>query len=123
MNNETLYSIDDATVESFDIEVPEWIEQDVTPYDVAAIVEGGCASGAYMPAVTYHKAAATMAEHGDDVLQFIEDHSGELPAVPPGESWTGIAVFYLSCAVKAWAHGVRDELETAIEDANEDGDE
>ena len=35
-----------------DIEVPGWIEQDISPQDVAAIVQGGCESGAYMPAVT-----------------------------------------------------------------------
>ena len=54
-----------------DVKVPRWIEQDISPSDVAAIVQGGCASGAYMPAVTYYDATQTMNEHGDDILQYI----------------------------------------------------
>jgi len=38
-------------IETFTI--PQWIEQDITPSTVAAILQGGCESGAYMPAVTY----------------------------------------------------------------------
>jgi len=33
---------------------PAWIVNELTPYDLAAINQGGCASGAYMPAVTYY---------------------------------------------------------------------
>ena len=46
------------------IDVPAWIKDGITNYDVASINEGGCASGAYMPAVTYHEALETMNEHG-----------------------------------------------------------
>jgi hypothetical protein len=95
-----------------DITVPDWIESDISPYDVAAITQGGCASGAYMPAVTYYQARETMNEHGNDVLQFIEDNYGdELPQPQKGESWPGIAVFYLSVAVELWANMASDELE------------
>ena len=79
---------------------PEWITQALSPYDIAAINQGGCASGAYMPAVTYYDARMVMAEHGDDVLQFIEDQYEELPEIPKGSGWDGIAVFYLSIAVE-----------------------
>lgn len=89
-------------------EVPRWIDQNITLYEVQAIQHGGCASGAYMPAVTYHEAAATMAEHGDDVLQFIDDELGELPTVPTDTSWSGIAVFYLSYAVELWASSIEE---------------
>jgi hypothetical protein len=87
------------------ITIPAWIEQDISPYDIAAICQGGCASGAYMPAVTYFEAKATMAKHGDEVLQYIEDALGELPQPPADSSWSGIAVFYLSVAVELWAGG------------------
>jgi hypothetical protein len=83
-------------------DVPRWIEQDIEGEQIESIQEGGCASGAYMPAVTYYNARQVMAEHGDDVLQYIEDHYGELPAVPTGESWSGISVFFLSVAVELW---------------------
>ena len=78
---------------------PEWINP-LSPYDIAAINQGGCASGAYMPAVTYHIATQTMAEHGNDVLDFINDAYGELPKPADDESWSGMAVFYLSLAVE-----------------------
>ena len=94
-----------------DITIPAWIEQDITPHDVAAIYQGGCASGAYMPAVRYFDADATMAKHGDDVTQYIEDAYGELPQPPADSSWSGIAVFYLSLAVELWASMAHDTLE------------
>ena len=101
----------DVPLKSLDLGVPAWIDQDLTTADVAAIVEGGCASGAYMPAVTYATARATMAEHGDEVIQFIDDHIGELPAPPIGSSWSGISVHYLSLAVELWVSGAAAEIE------------
>jgi len=79
---------------------PHWITQALSPYDIAAVNQGGCASGAYMPAVTYHQAADVMNEHGNDVLDFILEAYGELPKVADDESWSGMAVFYLSTAVE-----------------------
>ena len=105
---------DESTVVSHDIDVPRWIEQDITVQDVAAILQGGCASGAYMPAVTYHEAVATMSSHGDDVLQYIQDAMGMLPKPRDDESWSGMAVYYLSEAVEIWASSVESELEDAI---------
>ena len=93
------------------VEVPEWIDPGISTSTLAAISEGGCASGAYMPAVTYWQAAETMAKHGDDVLQYIEDRYGELPQPRADESWSGLAVFYLSVAVELWASGVTEEIE------------
>jgi len=93
------------------VDVPAWLADDISPSDVAAIVQGGCASGAYMPAVTYHQALATMGEHGDDVLEYIENALGEVPQPKKGESWAGLACFYLSTAVELWASSVESELE------------
>ena len=81
---------------------PEWITRPLTPADLAAILQGGCASGAYMPAVTYHDAIATMSEHGDEILEWIEDY-GEWPEIPPGCSWAGLACLFLSYAVELFA--------------------
>ena len=105
-NNETPIAELDTS-----ITIPAWIEQGISPYDVAAIYEGGCASGAYMPAVTYSDAKGTMAQHGDDVLQYIEDALGEVPQPPTDSSWSELAVFYLSVAVELWASIAHDELE------------
>jgi len=104
------------------IKVPRWIEQDITPCDVTAIIQGGCASGAYMPAVTYYDAANTMSEHGDDVLDFIEDALGYIEWPHDETSWSGIACHFLSMAVELWCSGVEDEIIEAIEEL-EDCDE
>jgi hypothetical protein len=112
-----LWNDEQPIADRFDgIEVPAWIEDDISPYDVAAIVQGGCNSGAYMPAVTYHQALATMAKHGDDVLDFIENNLGDLPGpheVKGGEgvTWSGMACYFLSTAVELWAASVADILE------------
>lgn len=107
-------------IEGYDFDVPRFIDQDITGNNIAAICQGGCASGAYMPAVTYHTAKETMNEHGDDVLQFIQDHMGELPTPDPGESWAGMACFFLSYAVELWASSVHDEVEAAVADIEDD---
>ena len=96
-------------------EVPEWIDEDISPSTIAAIVEGGCASGAYMPAVTYYDALNIMRDYGDDVLDYLESAVDGPFAIPAGESWGGIAVFFLSTAVELWAFGVYEEL-TGLEE-------
>lgn len=92
---------------------PAWIDEGLEYYDIEAIQQGGCASGSYMPAVEYYNASKIMAEHGDKVLDYIEENLGEMPSPPKGESWSGIAVFYLSYAVELWAASFDlDEVET-----------
>lgn len=102
----------------YGIEVPDWIGQDISLDDIHNILQGGCASGVYMPAVTYHTALDTMSDHGDDVLQYIEDAVGDLPDVK-GESWAGMACKYLSAAVELWCSSVQDEVKDALETAND----
>ena len=97
-------------IDGLNIYIPGWIDDDISPADVAAILQGGCASGAYMPAVTYHTAAKIMEWSGDDVLQYIEDALGDLPNVA-GQGWSQMACTYLSCAVELWASSVESQLE------------
>lgn len=108
----------ELTLEALDIEAPIWVEEGdkLTLWDIDAIRYGGCSSGAFMPGVTYADALKTMSDHGDDVLQYIQDHTGELPKPAADESWAGMAVFYLSYAVELWAGGLDNEIECAIED-------
>lgn len=101
-----------------DIDVPAWIDQDITPYDLEAIVQGGCSSGAYMSAVTYHKALETMRLYGDEVTEYIEEYRGELPEVF-GMSWSGMAYFFLSCAVELWADGALEEIKRIRSNASD----
>lgn len=110
MTNDEIWNCE-REVRTFDIEVPAWIEQDITPYTIISICQGGCASGAYMPAVTYATAADTMREHGDDVLQYIEDIMGESPTMTSDDSWSGFQCKVLSIAVELWAGSVLSQLE------------
>lgn len=120
MTNDQIWNDERPVSDVLDCDVPHWIEQNISGYDIIAICQGGCASGAYMPAVTYSNALAVMNEHGDDVLQYIEGNYGELPKPREGESWAGMAVHYLSIAVELWASGRLCELEALdIEDEEE----
>ncbi len=112
MTDDRLWNDDEPIADRFDgIDVPDWIEPDISPSTVMSIYQGGCASGAYMPAVTYHRAAEAMAKHGDDVLDFITDALGGLPTPDNTESWSGMACFYLSYAVELWASAAYSILE------------
>jgi len=102
---------DEREARNCGVTVPMWIDQDITVQTVAAIQQGQCESGAYMPAVTYHAAAETMSEHGDSVLQYLEDALGELPPLPNNTSWSGIACHFLAYAVDMWADLTADQLE------------
>jgi len=113
--SDTLWN-NDNPVSTLGIDVPPWIDQDITPCDVAAVIQGGCNSGAYMPAVTYWQAMETMAEHGDNVLDFIEDALGEIQYPDCSTSWAGLACHFLSVAVELWCSGVEDEIRTILED-------
>ena len=102
---------DETPVSEHGLKVPEWIESDIAANTIAAICHGGCESGAYMPAVTYHQATETMNTHGDEVLEYVVHNWGELPEHTQELSWDGRAVFYLSCAVELWAEQATYELE------------
>lgn len=83
--------------------IPPWIEQDIELSTIQAIQQGGCASGAYMPAVTYWQAVETMSKHGDAVMSYIYDNAGEIVLPEKDFDWSDLAVFFLSYAVELWA--------------------
>ena len=115
MNDE----LGESTVSSLGLDVPPWIDQGITPYTVEAIQQGGCASGAYMPAVTYYQAAETMAEHGDAIFDYLE-----VAGIPPAEVvanrtatfWSGWACALVSTAVELWAGCIDLEELEALEE-------
>ena len=111
MTNDDIWN-DDEPVTRHGVEVPAWIEQDISPYDIVAICQGGCSSGAYMPAVTYSNAVKVMSEHGDDVMEIIYNIYDELPIDGNTDIlWSGLAVHFLSIAVELWASDAMLELE------------
>lgn len=110
MNTDQIWNCETPVADLLDIDVPAWIEQDICPSTVASIAQGGCASGAYMPAVTYYSALRAMAEHGDEVLEYISDVMGEIPAPSSDETWSGMACFYLSNAIELWAGDIMGQL-------------
>jgi hypothetical protein len=44
-----------------------------------------------------------MARYGDDVMSYLDDMYGEVPAIPAGySSWSGLATHYLGLAVECY---------------------
>lgn len=107
-------------IRTLGVEVPRWIDQDISPSTIQAILQGGCASGAYMQAMWYEEAIKTMGQYGDEVVAFLDEHvrmvSGphgvELgDGWPAFGSWGEIACYYLSSAVEVWCRGAASDLE------------
>ena len=96
---------------------PTWIIHPLSPADIAAVIQGGCDSGAYMPACEYQTANKTMSEHGDDVLQYLEDMTDELPTPPSDISWSQLACFYLSRAVELFCAIHEDQADWEDDEA------
>lgn len=111
MNTQEIWNCETPVSELLSVAVPAWIEQDICAMTVASICNGGCASGSYMPAVTYWQANDIMANHGDAVLDYILDALGSIPPADRNESWSGMACFYLSTAVELWAVDMMMQLE------------
>jgi hypothetical protein len=105
----------DRELSDLGIDVPDWVDPGITTSTIAAICEGGCDSGAYMPAVSYRDAFWTMDDHGDDVLSYLANVGGFTEVDASQHSWAGLAVFFLSQAVDAWASSVAEECEEALE--------
>ena len=86
---------------------PDWLLEmgGITSiYELKSIIECGCASGAFMPAVTYYTANKIMSQYGDDILEFL-DNTGSCDVIaidPSFDSWSGIAVKFVSMAVELW---------------------
>jgi len=115
---DSLWDLEDPITDYTDeISIPKWIDQDISPSDIAAIVQGGCSSGAYMPAVTYYDAEKTMHQYGDStdgIFAYLEESVGELPTPPADVGWSGLACFYLSNAVELWAASIEEQLSTIV---------
>ena len=106
---DTQYDIwnDETKVREYEIEVPGFIEQDITAQDIVTIVQRGCISGAYMPAVTYHVAVDLMTDYSDEIFDTIENAMGCPPADclsrTEDNSWAAMATRFVSLAVEIWA--------------------
>ena len=109
-----LYNFD-IPVSDFEIDVPSFIDQDISASTIAAIIEGGCSSGSYMPAVTYHEALETMNNYGDDVLSMVEEAGHGISL--NGGLWAGLACQLVSSAVESWASSIEGDLQDIIDDA------
>ncbi len=112
-----------------DVDFPDWLDDDLftireeslDPNEDSTqylqlqlckdVVQGGCASGSYMPAVTYWQAMKVMQDHGNDVLDYIQQQLGdEYPQPPKDASWQGIACHYLSMACELWCSSMLSQV-------------
>ena len=122
MTNTTNQSIDLALKidEILEENAPAWINEveKITVYDLQAIAQGGCESGAYMPAVTYHTAKEVMHKHGDDITDSITDiFEDGIKYDIANDTWFGFCSKVYSMAVENWVN----EQMRMIEDLNLDG--
>ena len=70
-------------------------------YTLAAVVQHGALSGVYAPCVNYNIAIKTMAEHGDSVIDFLDEFSmnyGDEISLED-TTWGEICVQFLSAAI------------------------
>ena len=81
--------------------------------DMHAIQQGGCESGAYVPAVTYYTAKKILLEHENEILELINllHYTDEMTFDMQNETIGQFAVKIVSLAVDVWVgqfdlHGV-----------------
>jgi len=83
--------------------------------ELIAIYEGGCASGAYMPAVTYYTANQCMAS---DAATSVEDeisHYEEITFNPSEESFSQFASKLCEMAVNSFVQNQANVIEVLLE--------
>jgi len=122
MYNETMSIMYETAVDlrELGLEVPEWIRgDDIDTAAVAAIVEGGCASGAWMPAVTYHMARETICKYSDAIDKYLAGSGIDLAehlTLKPNQAIDCLLCDIVSLAVEQWTAEVFDIVETFLDD-------
>ena len=97
-----LYEAGDIQVRDAGLELPDWLDPTITCGQVGGILQGGCESGSYMPAVEYHMAMNTMQSHGEAVLDYLTHYCRIHDVSIRERSWPGLACFFVSKAVEHW---------------------
>lgn len=104
---------------------PEWLEQmsNIEYFTtLASIAQGGCASGAYMPAVTYHSAKmALFCELGESMVEYAVDFLAEIDsldqvAIQLKDGVQYMAAYLASVAVEAWVYEVEQDVLDKIDE-------
>jgi hypothetical protein len=79
-------------------------------YELKAIKEGGCESGAYMPAVTYSTALKCMYEHYEEIEAIFQDHGYEsIEFDLESETFAGFSSRLVSMAVELWVSSIETD--------------
>jgi len=120
-----------AAIETLIDDVPEWIEWDLTPNEIAGINQWGidCSCSAFI-----EYSAEVMAEHGNAVREYLVEVTGTLPDRPEslggylpvveledGTFEYNLDSFYLSSAIEHWAREAAEELDEIAEAVKREG--
>ena len=80
--------------------------------EMQAIIQGGCASGAYMPAVTYAVALECFTEHSNEITDLLEEFGYEdFTFCLKTETLSSFASSMVSAAVECWVNQFQDMLD------------
>ena len=83
--------------------------------DAQAILQGGCESGAYTPAVTYQTAQAIMNQYSDSIETIFEHLDSGYTVIEwdiMRDTFATFCVKVVSMAVELWVQQFAEELET-----------
>ena len=102
------------------IEIPDWVEQDITLDTCKSIAKYGCEGDQYGPGFLHYEATQVMTRYGSKVFEYIYETLGEMPKLSEDNlrSWGSLACHYVSTAVELWASQFTDLEE---EEEEEDG--
>jgi len=79
--------------------------------ELQAIIQGGCESGAYMPAVTYANALDAMGKHSTDIEFWASQTIEEIVFNPSEDTFSGLATKLCSAAVENWVNQFFSDLD------------
>ena len=101
------------------VEIPEWLDQEISLEECLSINESGCGGAAYRPAIIDAEALETMAKHGDEIFEYLIETFGALPEIV-SDSWRQMATDYVSAAVEVWCSQFYEDSEEEGEEEEEE---
>jgi hypothetical protein len=98
------------------MQVPAWIDQDITLGMLEDIAKHQCLGAGYLPAINRYEAIDTMEKHGDDLCSWLYQETGEDIPIAGSVSAPDLAIDVVQYAVNLWATQKEDEVRRLIKE-------